>query len=144
MPPLASSACFLLSVGIISVCHYTRFTPCWGWSLECVYMLGKEDSSEPHLSPISHLISDLPFGSLFQVVSDAADQGVAITGNQTFNNWNWPNAMIFAATVITTIGKSPYTCSTPRSTCSLLRTLQESSFGNYKSSKSHTVSPWPF
>jgi hypothetical protein len=31
---------------------------------------------------------------------------VAITGNQTFNNWNWPNAMIFAATVITTIGKS--------------------------------------
>lgn len=30
---------------------------------------------------------------------------MAITGNQTFNNWNWPNAMIFAATVITTIGK---------------------------------------
>lgn len=40
-----------------------------------------------------------------QVVSDAAGEGVAITGNQTFNNWNWPNAMIFAATVITTIGK---------------------------------------
>lgn len=30
---------------------------------------------------------------------------MAITGNQTFNNWNWPNAMIFAATVITTIGE---------------------------------------
>lgn len=41
---------------------------------------------------------------ILKVVSDAADQGVAITGNQTFNNWNWPNAMIFAATVITTIG----------------------------------------
>ncbi|XP_047652251.1 potassium channel subfamily K member 5 isoform X3 [Phacochoerus africanus] len=42
-----------------------------------------------------------------KIVSDAAGQGVAITGNQTFNNWNWPNAMIFAATVITTIGVNP-------------------------------------
>ncbi|XP_069879938.1 potassium channel subfamily K member 5 [Dipodomys merriami] len=41
---------------------------------------------------------------ILRVVSEAAGQGVAITGNQTFNNWNWPNAMIFAATVITTIG----------------------------------------
>uniref|UniRef100_A0A8C8RHC4 Potassium two pore domain channel subfamily K member 5 n=1 Tax=Pelusios castaneus TaxID=367368 RepID=A0A8C8RHC4_9SAUR len=41
---------------------------------------------------------------ILQVVSDAAGQGVAITGNNTFNNWNWPNAVIFAATVITTIG----------------------------------------
>lgn len=40
-----------------------------------------------------------------QVVSDAAGQGVTITGSKTFNNWNWPNAVIFAATVITTIGK---------------------------------------
>lgn len=39
-----------------------------------------------------------------QVVSDAAGQGVTITGSKTFNNWNWPNAVIFAATVITTIG----------------------------------------
>lgn len=40
-----------------------------------------------------------------QVVSDAAGQGVTITGSKTFNNWNWPNAVIFAATVITTIGQ---------------------------------------
>ncbi|XP_046873816.1 potassium channel subfamily K member 5a isoform X2 [Hypomesus transpacificus] len=39
-----------------------------------------------------------------EVVSNAADQGVTITGSKTFNNWNWPNAVIFAATVITTIG----------------------------------------
>ncbi|XP_067883934.1 potassium channel subfamily K member 5a isoform X2 [Heterodontus francisci] len=37
-------------------------------------------------------------------VEEAAGQGVTITGNRTFNNWNWPNAVIFAATVITTIG----------------------------------------
>ncbi|KAM9786640.1 potassium channel subfamily K member 5a [Syngnathus typhle] len=41
---------------------------------------------------------------ILQIVSDAAGQGVTITGNKTFNNWNWPNAVIFAATVITTIG----------------------------------------
>lgn len=50
---------------------------------------------------------------ILQVVSDAADQGVAITGNQTFNNWNWPNAMIFAATVITTIGYGNVAPKTP-------------------------------
>lgn len=41
---------------------------------------------------------------ILEAVSDAAGQGVTITGNKTFNNWNWPNAVIFAATVITTIG----------------------------------------
>ncbi|XP_072221070.1 potassium channel subfamily K member 5a [Leuresthes tenuis] len=41
---------------------------------------------------------------ILEVVSDAAGQGITITGSKTFNNWNWPNAVIFAATVITTIG----------------------------------------
>uniref|UniRef100_H0W7U5 Potassium two pore domain channel subfamily K member 5 n=1 Tax=Cavia porcellus TaxID=10141 RepID=H0W7U5_CAVPO len=50
---------------------------------------------------------------ILQVVSDAAGQGVAIMGNQTFNNWNWPNAMIFAATVITTIGYGNVAPKTP-------------------------------
>lgn len=42
------------------------------------------------------------------MISDAAGQGVTISGTKTFNNWNWPNAVIFAATVITTIGKFFY------------------------------------
>ncbi|KAF3701524.1 Potassium channel subfamily K member 5 [Channa argus] len=46
---------------------------------------------------------------ILEVVSDAAGQGVTITGSKTFNNWNWPNAVIFAATVITTIGVEPNT-----------------------------------
>ncbi|XP_048830936.1 potassium channel subfamily K member 5a [Brienomyrus brachyistius] len=41
---------------------------------------------------------------ILEIVSTAAGQGVTITGNKTFNNWKWPNAVIFAATVITTIG----------------------------------------
>ncbi|CAJ0956129.1 unnamed protein product [Ranitomeya imitator] len=43
-------------------------------------------------------------GTSLDTVSNAAGQGVTITGNTTFNNWNWANAVIFAATVITTIG----------------------------------------
>ncbi|KAJ4939072.1 hypothetical protein JOQ06_028534 [Pogonophryne albipinna] len=46
-------------------------------------------------------------------VSDAAGQGVTITGSKTFNNWNWPNAVIFAATVITTIGYGNIAPKTP-------------------------------
>lgn len=42
---------------------------------------------------------------LLQVVSEADGQGISIDGNGTFNYWNWPNAVIFAATVITTIGE---------------------------------------
>lgn len=50
---------------------------------------------------------------IFEVVSDAAGQGVTITGDKTFNNWNWPNAVIFAATVITTIGYGNIAPKTP-------------------------------
>ncbi|XP_051030416.1 potassium channel subfamily K member 5 [Phodopus roborovskii] len=66
-----------------------------------------------------HLLKEFPclsqegLDKILQVVSVAADQGVAITGNQTFNNWNWPNAMIFAATVITTIGYGNVAPKTP-------------------------------
>ncbi|KAJ8289572.1 hypothetical protein GJAV_G00002810 [Gymnothorax javanicus] len=50
---------------------------------------------------------------ILEVVSEAAGQGVTITGNRTFNNWNWPNAVIFAATVITTIGYGNIAPKTP-------------------------------
>ncbi|XP_066862238.1 potassium channel subfamily K member 5 [Kogia breviceps] len=66
-----------------------------------------------------HLLKEFPclgqegLDKILQIVSDAAGQGVAITGNQTFNNWNWPNAMIFAATVITTIGYGNVAPKTP-------------------------------
>lgn len=84
----------------------------------CVLVLSSVDcflnASWWHPSVVLSLILSKTKSSLFsctvfvycpQVVSDAAGQGVTITGNKTFNNWNWPNAVIFAATVITTIGK---------------------------------------
>lgn len=42
--------------------------------------------------------------SIIEVVAKAAGQGVSITGENYFNNWTWQNALIFAATIITTIG----------------------------------------
>ncbi|TRZ04358.1 hypothetical protein DNTS_015170 [Danionella cerebrum] len=51
--------------------------------------------------------------NILEVVSNAAGQGITITGERTFNNWNWPNAVIFAATVITTIGYGNISPKTP-------------------------------
>ncbi|XP_077431999.1 potassium channel subfamily K member 5-like [Vanacampus margaritifer] len=41
---------------------------------------------------------------ILQVVSEAAGQGVIITGNKYHNMWDWGNSVIFAATIVTTIG----------------------------------------
>ncbi|XP_009878766.1 PREDICTED: potassium channel subfamily K member 5 [Charadrius vociferus] len=74
-----------------------------------------KDSSLWLSSPLGATDCPLSFSLLLtvEVVSNAAGQGVAITGNNTFNNWNWPNAVIFAATVITTIGYGNVSPKTP-------------------------------
>lgn len=41
---------------------------------------------------------------LSQIVSDAAGQGLTITGDKQRNTWDWGNSVIFAATIVTTIG----------------------------------------
>ncbi|KAK7133415.1 hypothetical protein R3I94_015329 [Phoxinus phoxinus] len=41
---------------------------------------------------------------IIEVVAEAAGRGVTVTTEKQFNNWSWENAVIFAATVITTIG----------------------------------------
>ncbi|KAM9435171.1 potassium channel subfamily K member 5b [Clarias gariepinus] len=42
--------------------------------------------------------------SIIQTVATAAGQGVTVTGDKPYNPWVWQNAVIFAATIITTIG----------------------------------------
>ncbi|XP_066533345.1 potassium channel subfamily K member 5b [Hoplias malabaricus] len=42
--------------------------------------------------------------NIIEVVAKAAAQGVTITGDKPFNNWVWHNSLVFAATIITTIG----------------------------------------
>ncbi|XP_024124148.1 potassium channel subfamily K member 5 [Oryzias melastigma] len=41
---------------------------------------------------------------ILEVASEAAGQGVAITGDNHRNTWDWVNSVIFAATIVTTIG----------------------------------------
>lgn len=41
---------------------------------------------------------------LSQIVSKAAGQGVTITGEKHRNSWDWANSVVFAATIVTTIG----------------------------------------
>lgn len=42
--------------------------------------------------------------TVLQIVSEAAGQGVTITGDKHRNTWDWVNSVIFAATIVTTIG----------------------------------------
>ncbi|CAL8248776.1 unnamed protein product [Lota lota] len=41
---------------------------------------------------------------ILEVASEAAGQGVTITGDKYRNTWDWPNAVVFAASIVTTIG----------------------------------------
>ncbi|XP_007559544.1 potassium channel subfamily K member 5-like [Poecilia formosa] len=41
---------------------------------------------------------------ILKIASEAAGQGVAITGDNHRNSWDWGNSVIFAATIVTTIG----------------------------------------
>ncbi|KAL1254435.1 hypothetical protein QQF64_016664 [Cirrhinus molitorella] len=73
---------------------------------------------EPHLKAAldeyknhtAHLLEKYPclgkegLDEIIKVVAKAAGRGVTVTGEKQFNNWSWENAVIFAATVITTIG----------------------------------------
>lgn len=40
----------------------------------------------------------------FQAFAEASGQGVAITGDKPRETWDWANSVIFAATIVTTIG----------------------------------------
>ncbi|XP_076016747.1 potassium channel subfamily K member 5-like isoform X2 [Genypterus blacodes] len=43
-------------------------------------------------------------GYSHKIVSEAAGQGVPITGDNYINTWDWANSAIFASTIVTTIG----------------------------------------
>ncbi|XP_029442556.1 potassium channel subfamily K member 5-like [Rhinatrema bivittatum] len=95
-PLLTSAIIFYLSIG--AAIFQVLEEPNWKEAKD-VYKSKKEEILRRY-----SCLSQKDLDTILQVVSDAAGQGVTITGNSTFNNWNWPNAVIFAATVITTIG----------------------------------------
>ncbi|XP_030575100.1 potassium channel subfamily K member 5 [Archocentrus centrarchus] len=95
-PLLTSAIIFYLSIG--AAIFQVLEEPNWKKAVE-EYKVQKHKILKEH-----PCLSLKDLDRILEVVSDAAGQGVTITGNKTFNNWNWPNAVIFAATVITTIG----------------------------------------
>uniref|UniRef100_A0A3Q2P637 Potassium channel, subfamily K, member 5a n=1 Tax=Fundulus heteroclitus TaxID=8078 RepID=A0A3Q2P637_FUNHE len=95
-PLLTSAIIFYLSIG--AAIFQVLEEPNWKQAVK-QYREQKEKILEDY-----PCLSKGDLDRILEVVSDAAGQGVTITGSKTFNNWNWPNAVIFAATVITTIG----------------------------------------
>uniref|UniRef100_A0A3Q0SJR5 Potassium channel, subfamily K, member 5b n=1 Tax=Amphilophus citrinellus TaxID=61819 RepID=A0A3Q0SJR5_AMPCI len=49
-------------------------------------------------------LTDDALNKILQVVSEAAGQGVAITGDSQRNPWDWGNSFIFTNSIVTTIG----------------------------------------
>ncbi|KAE8289594.1 Potassium channel subfamily K member 5 [Larimichthys crocea] len=95
-PLLTSAIIFYLSIG--AAIFQVLEEPNWKQAAK-KYSAQKEKILEDY-----PCLTTRDLDKILEVVSDAAGQGVTITGSKTFNNWNWPNAVIFAATVITTIG----------------------------------------
>ncbi|KAL4624254.1 potassium channel subfamily K member 5-like [Arapaima gigas] len=104
-PLLTSAIIFYLSIG--AAIFQVLEEPNWKEAVK-EYSALKEQILRDH-----PCLSRDDLDRILEVVSDAAGQGVTITGNKTFNNWNWPNAVIFAATVITTIGYGNIAPKTP-------------------------------
>uniref|UniRef100_UPI00398E8585 potassium channel subfamily K member 5a isoform X2 n=1 Tax=Pristiophorus japonicus TaxID=55135 RepID=UPI00398E8585 len=95
-PLLTSAIIFYLSIG--AAIFQVLEEPNWTEAADR-YKIKKSQILEDH-----PCLTHAALEKILEAVEEAAGQGVTITGNRTFNNWNWPNAVIFAATVITTIG----------------------------------------
>ncbi|XP_007908601.2 potassium channel subfamily K member 5a [Callorhinchus milii] len=95
-PLLTSAIIFYLAIGA-AIFHVLE-EPNWTEAVE-QYKITKLAILKAH-----PCLTQAALEKILEDVEKAAGQGVTITGNKTFNNWNWPNAVIFAATVITTIG----------------------------------------
>ncbi|CAL8286679.1 unnamed protein product [Merluccius merluccius] len=95
-PLLTSCIVFYLSIG--AAVFQILEEPNWRWA-KSKYV----DKKEMILKKYSCLTKqDLDY--ILEVVSEAAGQGVTITGEKYRNTWDWPNSVVFAASIVTTIG----------------------------------------
>ncbi|KAM3615166.1 uncharacterized protein V6R79_024364 [Siganus canaliculatus] len=95
-PFLTSCIIFYLSVG--AAIFQILEEPNW-MAARDKYILQKEDILKNYPCLTKEALEEI-----LQVVSEAAGQGVTITGEVHRNTWDWTNSIIFASTIVTTIG----------------------------------------
>ncbi|KAJ8269860.1 hypothetical protein GJAV_G00107630 [Gymnothorax javanicus] len=95
-PILTSAIIFYLSIG--AAIFQILEEPNWDNALS-TYATQKEQILKKY-----PCLTKEDLEKILKIVSDAAGQGIAIRGNKTVSSWTWPKAVVFAATIITTIG----------------------------------------
>ncbi|XP_068426575.1 potassium channel subfamily K member 5-like [Clinocottus analis] len=95
-PFLTSCIIFYLSIGaaIFQILEEPNWT-----SARDEYIQQKENILKKHACLTEESLSEI-----LEIVSNAAGRGVTITGDTHRNSWDWVNSVIFAATIVTTIG----------------------------------------
>ncbi|XP_019949013.1 potassium channel subfamily K member 5b [Paralichthys olivaceus] len=95
-PFLTSCIIFYLSIG--AAIFQILEEPNW-ISAKDRYILQKEDVLKKYTCLTKEALDEI-----LEIVSEAAGQGVTITGEKHRNTWDWVNSVVFAATIVTTIG----------------------------------------
>ncbi|XP_034466730.1 potassium channel subfamily K member 5b [Hippoglossus hippoglossus] len=95
-PFLTSCIIFYLSVG--AAIFQILEEPNW-MSARDKYILQKENVLKKYTCLTKEALDEI-----LEIVSEAAGQGVTITGEKHRNTWDWVNSVVFAATIVTTIG----------------------------------------
>lgn len=95
-PLLTSCIIFYLSIGaaIFQILEESNWV-----SAKDKYILQKENILRNYACLTKEALEDI-----LEIVSEAAGQGVTITGDNHKNTWDWANSVIFAASIVTTIG----------------------------------------
>ncbi|XP_041648766.1 potassium channel subfamily K member 5-like [Cheilinus undulatus] len=95
-PFLTSCVIFYLSIG--AAIFQILEEPNWK-SARDRYILAKENILKNYTCLTKENLDEI-----LEIVSEAAGQGVTITGEIHRNTWDWANSVIFASTIVTTIG----------------------------------------
>lgn len=95
-PFLTSCIIFYLSIG--AAIFQILEEPNWK-SARDKYILQKDNILKKYACLTKESLDEI-----LEVVSEAAGQGVTITGEIHRNTWDWANSVIFASTIVTTIG----------------------------------------
>ncbi|XP_030626657.1 potassium channel subfamily K member 5b [Chanos chanos] len=95
-PILTSAIIFYLSIGAAVFQSFEE--PNWKLAV------AKYDSKKNDFLAKYPCLKQEDLDQIVEAVAEAAGQGVTINGEKPFKNWSWQNALVFALTIITTIG----------------------------------------